>query len=124
MGRTNREPRRIAPTPAARTPRSLAHDIVTCVRDYPVPFWDTAAEALLVILLSSGIDAAVSKLQQLKSQRFELMQLPEQLEHLREPRIMLGVIAQAEYALTAYMEIEGRKFHRTCRLSLPKELIQ
>ena len=68
------------------------------------------ARGQLEPLLSSGVEAAVSELQELNSNGRWPMNVPAQLEYV-EPRLITIAFVEAECAATSYLHVERIKHH-------------
>jgi hypothetical protein len=88
---------------------------MTAGRHDPPDYFGAIAEILLVPLLSSGIEEALNKLQELNSPGSELMDLPEQLKY-EEPKIIRIAMVDAECAIRNYLHMERIRRHSSLYL--------
>jgi hypothetical protein len=110
MARTRRKTVANDRNPASRTPRGLAREIMSGGGHDPTNYCAAIAEILLVPLLSSGIEEALNKVQELASQNCEHMELPEQLKNT-EPREIRHALVYVERVITNYLHVERIRRH-------------
>jgi len=110
MARTRRKTIGSDRNAASQTPRELAREIMSGGGHDPTNYGAAIAEILLVPLLSSGIEEALNKVQELNSQGCEHMELPEQLKYA-EPREIRHALIYAERVITNYLHKERIRRH-------------
>jgi len=102
MARTKTPPKRTESKPSQQTIAELARDILMFgTVDRRPTFWDQLSEALLIKVLPAGPQAALEKI---RAMRAAPQEHAEELAGVpSEPKILIGVLAQAEGALDAHI---------------------
>ena len=103
MARTKTPPKKTESKPPHQAVAELARDILMFgTVDRRPTFWDLLSEALLVRVLPAGPQAALEKI---RAMRAAPQEYAEELANFpSEPKILAGVMAQAEGALAAHIE--------------------
>jgi hypothetical protein len=96
--------------------RNLARQIVTPrYPEHVSPFWDEATAQLLVRLLPGGVDVALERVRSFRSAPDRQCDEPI-FDLLADPKIASGILANAEYALSRYIDRRNSgfdpRFHR------------
>jgi hypothetical protein len=102
MARTKTPRKKAKPKSPQASLAELARDVVMFGSvDHRPTFWDVLCEALLIQVLLAGPEAALAKI---RSMRIAPQNHAEELARFAsEPRILAGVLAQAESALAAHI---------------------
>ena len=102
MARTKTPPKRTESKPSQQTIAEFARDILMFgTVDRRPTFWDLLSEALLIKVLPAGPQAALEKI---RSMRAAPQEHAEELASFpSEPKILIGVLSQAEGALDAHI---------------------
>ena len=103
MARTKTPPKRTESKPPQQVVAEFARDIVMFgTVDRRPTFWDLLSEALLIKVLPAGPQAVLDKI---RGMRAAPQEYAEELANFpSEPKILAGVMAQAEGALAAHIE--------------------
>ena len=101
MARTKTPPKRTESRPPQQAIAEFARDIVMFgTVDHKPNCWDLLCEALLIKVLPAGPEAALAKI---RSMRRAPQEHAELADFPAEPKILGGVLAQAEGALAAHI---------------------
>jgi hypothetical protein len=103
MARTKTPPKRTESKPPQQVVAEFARDIVMFgTVDRRPTFWDLLSEALLIKVLPAGPQAALGKI---RGMRAAPQEHAEELANFpSEPKILAGVLSQAEGALAAHIK--------------------
>ena len=103
MARTKTSPKKTESRAPQQAVAEFARDIVMFgTVDRRPTFWDLLAEALLIKVLPAGPEAALEKI---RGMRLAPLEHAEELASFpSEPKILIGVLAQAEGALDAHIK--------------------
>lgn len=116
MGRTKAK-REKPPAPSPEEVlRNLARQIVNpCYPEHVSPFWDEATAELLMRLLPGGVDVALERVRSFRSAPGRRCDEPI-FDLLADPKVASCVLANAEYALSRYIDRQNigfdPRFHR------------
>jgi hypothetical protein len=115
MARTKTPRKKAEPKPPQESLAELARDIVMFGTVHHRPtFWDVLTESLLIKVLPAGPEAALAKIGSMRLNPQE--HAGELADFTSEPRILAGVLSQAESDLAAHI--------RRLETWIPKRAVQ